>query len=90
MSKQYTVKMEYAPLPPEVIDFEGVRLEITNPTLTFIMRAFRLMGKLEQAIREMYPYLKSEKNAYLAHIEKQRAMITANNHRSQKTAQMGA
>ena len=86
---RYTVETRFEPNPPEWITFEGEHFPIMNEALGFIMRAFRLMGKQEQAMREMYPYLKSEKNAYLARIEKERAQVSAKYSRSTITALRG-
>ena len=80
MTREYQVIMEYEKPEPEWIDFEGEHFPISNPALALIIKGFRQMGKQEQAVAELYPYIKGEKTAYLARIEK-RAVTATNSHR---------
>ena len=89
MTREYQVIMEYEKPEPEWIDFEGEHFPISNPALNLILRSFRLMGKQEQAISELYPYIKSEKNSYLARIEKG-AVTATNSHRPTTKTPRGA
>ena len=77
-----------AGIPTEYVDFDGTHLTLTG-TVAFCYRGYRLMFGEEEARRQMMPWLVSAKRAEDARIEKARAMITANNHRSDSTAFTG-
>ena len=89
MKQKPYVIIEAGGTAPEYVDFEGVHLKLTGIE-AFCYRGFRILNGEDEARRRMLPWLEQAKSAELAHIEINRAMITANNHRSETNAHTGA